>query len=261
MKITRHKLAGAKYVPSPNFTDNIIVPKFIVMHYTASLKAGPSINWLSNPDSKVSAHLVIASDGTVTQMVDFNKKAWHAGASYSQGYKGLNNHSIGIELVNPGVLTLMKDRTVLDAYGRKTGLKYSDLESVKSELYLPYSDEQLDVLQEIVIALTKSYPTIFDCVGHQEIDTRGKKKDPGPLFPMQRYDSLVSNNSHDGRVFKTVSRLNVRTGPASSYPLSRKPLKKGDEVEEIRLENGWMLVEFGSKETGYVSDKFLRRIR
>ncbi len=57
-----------------------------------------------NPDQgvKVSAHYVVEEDGQVFQLVDEDKRAWHAGVSEWQGETNLNSASIGIEIVNGG---------------------------------------------------------------------------------------------------------------------------------------------------------------
>ena len=47
---------------------------------------------------RVSAHLCISRDGTVTQYVAFNDRAWHAGVSQYEGRAACNDFSIGIEL-------------------------------------------------------------------------------------------------------------------------------------------------------------------
>ena len=101
LTINNHFIDSSIKKPSPNHSGEI-TPKFIVMHYTAGWSAEGSITWLTNKESKVSAHLVIARDGTITQLVPFNKKAWHAGPSVYDGYKNLNSHSIGIALDNAG---------------------------------------------------------------------------------------------------------------------------------------------------------------
>ena len=49
---------------------------------------------------EVSSHLLIERDGSITQFVPFNLKAWHAGVSFWKGKSSLNKNSIGIELVN-----------------------------------------------------------------------------------------------------------------------------------------------------------------
>jgi AmpD protein len=46
----------------------------------------------------VSAHCCIFRDGSVTQYVGFDRRAWHAGASLWRGRSRANDFSIGIEL-------------------------------------------------------------------------------------------------------------------------------------------------------------------
>lgn len=48
----------------------------------------------------VSAHFVVTEDGEITQLVEENDIAFHAGVSYWNGIKGLNASSIGIEFLN-----------------------------------------------------------------------------------------------------------------------------------------------------------------
>lgn len=53
----------------------------------------------------------------------------------------------------------------------------------------------------------------------------------------------------------SVSSLNMRTGPSTSYKIITV-LNKGDEVEVISIENGWAKIKYNSK-TGYVSNSYL----
>ena len=76
--------------------------KFIIIHYTGMQSEIESIKRLKNIRSKVSCHYLINKRGRVTQMVNDNKVAWHAGKSKWQRFKNLNENSIGIELVNKG---------------------------------------------------------------------------------------------------------------------------------------------------------------
>src|SRR3546814_20785823 len=55
-----------------------------------------------DPAARVSSHYVVEEDGTVYRLVPEDRRAWHAGVSYWQGRRGLNDVSIGIEIVNPG---------------------------------------------------------------------------------------------------------------------------------------------------------------
>ena len=47
---------------------------------------------------RVSAHCLIERNGRVTQYVNFNDRAWHAGVSAFQGREKCNDFAIGIEL-------------------------------------------------------------------------------------------------------------------------------------------------------------------
>ena len=53
----------------------------IVLHYTDMTSAEAAILRLCDPEAKVSAHYLIAADGTVTQMVEEDRRAWHAGVA------------------------------------------------------------------------------------------------------------------------------------------------------------------------------------
>ncbi|MEP5153164.1 N-acetylmuramoyl-L-alanine amidase [Planktotalea sp.] len=98
---------GAQIVqrPSPNCgprKGGILKPDIVVLHYTAMLSAAEAIERLCDPAVEVSAHYLIARDGTITQMVDESARAWHAGAGMWGGCDDINSRSIGIELDNDG---------------------------------------------------------------------------------------------------------------------------------------------------------------
>tara|TARA_Y100001933_G_scaffold59303_1_gene59303 strand:- start:286 stop:972 length:687 start_codon:yes stop_codon:yes gene_type:complete len=89
--------------PSPNYGLRRAGTEidFIILHYTA-MSTKKSLERLCDPVHEVSCHFLIDMFGTCYQLVDENKRAWHAGKSYWRGYKDLNSRSIGIELVNSG---------------------------------------------------------------------------------------------------------------------------------------------------------------
>lgn len=89
---------------SPNFgpRKNGLVPGILLLHYTGMGSCAKAIDWLSRPESHVSAHYVVDTDGTVTQLVAENMRAWHAGVSVWRGERDINSASIGIEIHNPG---------------------------------------------------------------------------------------------------------------------------------------------------------------
>ncbi len=74
----------------------------LLLHYTGMPSAASALRWLCDPAAQVSCHYFVDEDGTVLQLVDEDRRAWHAGASCWQGETDINSRSIGIEIVNPG---------------------------------------------------------------------------------------------------------------------------------------------------------------
>lgn len=177
--------------PSPN-CGGTIRPEFLVMHYTAGGSLKSAVDWLCNPAARASAHIVIGRDGSITQLVPFDRKAWHAGRSRWQDRTGLNDCSIGIELENFGLLTGAPGawRT---AWGRP--VPYGDVVVAAhrhgggARGWHAYTDLQLDRAREIAALLVREY-TLSDVLGHDDI-APGRKSDPGPAFPMQSFRAAV----------------------------------------------------------------------
>jgi N-acetylmuramoyl-L-alanine amidase len=90
--------------PSPNIEprQSGMRPDIILLHYTGMSSAERAIDWLSRPESRVSAHYVVDEAGRITQLVAEAMRAWHAGVSVWQGACDINSLSIGIEIQNPG---------------------------------------------------------------------------------------------------------------------------------------------------------------
>jgi N-acetylmuramoyl-L-alanine amidase len=74
----------------------------LILHYTGMPSAAAALERLCDPAAAVSAHYLIDEDGSVIRLVPEERRAWHAGKSFWAGRAGLNDCSIGIELVNPG---------------------------------------------------------------------------------------------------------------------------------------------------------------
>lgn len=170
-----------------------MTPRFLIIHYTAGTSAQGAISWLKNPAAQASAHLVIDRNGTVTQMMEFNKVAWHAGKSSWGDITGLNRHSIGIELVNAGKL----NKTGNGAWVNWAGNKVDD-----NEVYILthkhenapagwqcFTQAQYDAVSEIGLLLHQKYD-LLDILGHDDISP-GRKIDPGPAFPMISLQSRI----------------------------------------------------------------------
>lgn len=66
--------------------------KYIVCHHTGTDSVNSTIDWFMSKTSQRSAHFVIDKDGTIYQMVELERAAWHC--------KGNNQNSVGIEIVS-----------------------------------------------------------------------------------------------------------------------------------------------------------------
>lgn len=148
--------------PSPNFDERTAPVSMIVLHYTGMQTADAAIARLRDPEAKVSSHYVVAEDGTVLRLVDEAKRAWHAGKSHWREWDGVNDVSIGIEIVNPG-----------HDWG-----------------YRPFPDEQVEAVIRLVDDIKARHGiTRGNIVGHSDV-APARKRDPGELFPWHRLARL-----------------------------------------------------------------------
>jgi len=115
-------------------------------------------------DLQVSAHVLIERDGALTQFVNFERRAWHAGVSCFDGRENCNDFSIGIEL----------EGCDTEAY---TGAQYQRLATVTGDIMQAYP------------AITRER-----IVGHSDI-APGRKSDPGPAFDWPLYRALLASQA------------------------------------------------------------------
>lgn len=162
-----------------------MVPTLIILHDTAGrIEKWSSVNWFKSDDCATSAHAVVERDGTITQMVDFNKRAFHAGASEWNGVANCNAFSIGIEIVNPGKL----DKDGHAWFHKKTDVGFTGIKRAKTTAHgdgwwLNYTPEQIQAVTNLCKALVARYPQIDDITTHWVVSPR-RKIDTGPLFPL-----------------------------------------------------------------------------
>ncbi len=90
--------------PSPNFDARPAgaVIDTVILHYTDMESAEAALKRLADVEAQVSAHYVVGEDGRIYQMVEDEKRAWHAGESHWRGVNGMNATSLGIEIDNAG---------------------------------------------------------------------------------------------------------------------------------------------------------------
>src|SRR5690606_28005032 len=79
-----------------------LTPALIVIHYTGMVSLAEARARLCDPAAEVSAHWLIAPDGTAEALVPETLRAWHGGAGSWRGMGDINSRSIGIELHNQG---------------------------------------------------------------------------------------------------------------------------------------------------------------
>ncbi|MCT6518305.1 MULTISPECIES: peptidoglycan recognition protein family protein [Enterobacterales] len=152
----------AQVVPNNPGQDNRV--KFLVMHYTAMDDEG-SLKTLTS--GNVSSHYLIPSKPelvdnkpVVYYLVSEDKRAWHAGLSQWGNSAGLNDGSIGIEIVNYG---------------------YEDQGKLRK--WFPYTSEQISTIAVMMKDIIQRYGIEpQNVVGHSDIAPQ-RKVDPGPLFP------------------------------------------------------------------------------
>ena len=88
--------------PSPNHDARTRPLSHIILHYTDMSDAQAALTRLCDPQAKVSAHYFIHRSGAIVQLVDDDRRAWHAGVSYWRGEADMNSASLGIELDHDG---------------------------------------------------------------------------------------------------------------------------------------------------------------
>lgn len=141
--------------------------QFLIIHFT-TVNLPASLKTLTQ--GPVSSHYLVSErqgsvPATVYQLVDENRRAYHAGVSSWKGTTALNASSIGIEIVNLG--------------GQKAanglGLNFQDFEP-----------EQIDRVVELVKQIVVRHQIKPERIlGHSDIAPT-RKNDPGPKFPWKR---------------------------------------------------------------------------
>lgn len=149
--------------PSPNFDDRQREVDMLVLHYTGMKSSTEALERLCDSEAQVSAHYLLEENGDIYQLVEEEKRAWHAGISFWRGVENVNHNSIGIEIVNPG-----------HEFGYRT-----------------FTEAQYESL----IPLCKEIKNHWDIadhniIGHSDIAPE-RKQDPGELF---NWELLARNN-------------------------------------------------------------------
>ena len=143
--------------PSPHFNDRTVALDSIILHYTDMPTTDEALAWLCHPTSQVSTHYLIDETGKIYQLVEDEKRAWHAGESFWQDCTDMNSCSLGIELSNPG----------------------------HSHGYQAFPEAQIEALLQLCEKLRGRWDIPKNRIlGHSDIAPR-RKQDPGHLFPWE----------------------------------------------------------------------------
>ena len=261
MKIVNHWLAAEsadeKIVKSP--TDNArneIDPDYLVLHYTAGDTARSAVDWFmntrDNPD-KIAAHIVLDMDGTITQLVPFNRRANHAGSSTWDGIENFNFHSIGIEIVNPGYCEKLEN----GSFRRKvTATKNQEYAAARStdilqsthkhrfwtakdnRNWFKFPAKQLAALYKMSKVIVDHYQLVT-VLGHDDIAPL-RKPDPGPCFNWAEFKTNVLGKPDSvGEIFVVKENdTNFRVDHSTNSAVIKK-LKTGYEVGLIETFGAW----------------------
>jgi len=144
--------------PSPNCGPRRdgLRPELIVIHYTAMHSAAAALARLCDPAAEVSAHYLISGQGKITQLVQEDQRAWHAGAGSWAGAGDVNSRSVGIELDHRGTH--------------------------------PFAAAQMAALETLLPDIMGRWDIPTDgVIGHSDM-APGRKIDPGPRFDWARLE-------------------------------------------------------------------------
>lgn len=280
MRIVRHRLAEHWFGLSKDVGGALTDRRFIVMHYTAAGSGAASRDYMmKSPAEKgaasgtrryASAHVVVDRDGTLWQIAPFDRKARHAGRSRWKGLESLNSYSIGIEIANFGWLDPQGD----GSYKRPDTPRFAARDVMIGPMpggtevkgWENYAAAQLDTVERVTEALLGKYPSIIEVVGHQHISP-GRKFDPGPAFPMQRFRNLVDGRGTGALEtersaierpelrYTTTARLNIRGGPGLKYEtLDVSPLPIGTSLNAIDEQPPWIFVGLAERSESREAD-------
>lgn len=144
--------AAEYFVGTTNFT--MRKPNFVIIHHTAQDSVGQTLKTFTLQRTEVSAHYLVAKDGTVYHLLNDYLRAHHAGAGKWGNVTDMNSCSIGIELDNNG-----KE---------------------------PFPDPQISSLISLLSKLKQAYNIpVANFIGHGDFAPT-RKNDPSVFFPWKR---------------------------------------------------------------------------
>lgn len=177
---------------------------------------------------------------------------------------GMNDWLIGIEQANfgfwrsePGVPSFAKAQ---EAGWQKLAHKNDPTRQLWWE---PYPEKLLASTEAICRWLLENIPSIKMICGHDDVSP-GRKSDPGPAYPTNRYRNLLmpDDQSKPPKYKVVVSDfLNVRAMPSGSAEKREwGPLQNDEVVEYLREDGSWYLIRNKDGKEGWANSLYLRRV-
>lgn len=216
--------------PSQNFNSRVSI---IVIHHTTA-DFNDSLHILTQPSSNpVSSHYLIPepddssydrSKLQVHHLVSEVSRAWHAGVSHWAGKNGVNDQSIGIELVNR---TYCHRSTVVD--------EEADQPARRICFFPDFADSQIALLVNLLGEIKRRHPDVqpTHIIGHADIAPE-RKIDPGPRFPWQRLYRLGYGAWYDDETaIRYWEQFNQQEMPIVNVQSALKAYGYGIEVTGV----------------------------
>lgn len=176
-------------------------PDIIVCHITEGDFPG-SINWVTNPESKVSYHFMISRGGEVTQCVPIKDTAWANGTTTDGGNRDAQHsliHTVRERRVNANLYT------VSIGFEGRHALMLGEL-----------TVEQITAAVALCIHIRKEITRLWginikfmhdSIIGHSDITPRHKPNCPGQRFPFYELLHQLNEKEEDKMRFNTLNQI------------------------------------------------------
>jgi N-acetyl-anhydromuramyl-L-alanine amidase AmpD len=180
----------------------------IVLHHTVSSNAASSIAWWKQTPERVAVAFVVEKDGTIFQLYEPQYWAYHIGKGSTSDQ---NRHTIGIEIVNEGILqanfTPQSMYKWCDGKDFFTGKTFTLSAPWRGSRYFAcYTEEQYTAVGELVKYLSQRFPiplmvndsftydpanfAFHGVVSHHNLRT--DKTDLSPAWDFKKFKELLT---------------------------------------------------------------------
>ncbi len=154
MKIIKKPLPLGEYNKLEYEQYGMKTKTFIVLHHTVSSTENSVYNWWCNDGQKVGVAYVVDKNGDIYEYFDPKYWSYHLGGKIDKKY---NINSIGIEIVNEGVLQNNNDEYFWFGGKNKYTGRVSKIKWRNNQYWAAYPDKQMLSVIELVKYLTTRF--------------------------------------------------------------------------------------------------------